>query len=150
MFAAHHPHEHNKEKDMNKKGKGRIRPQLEADEIVNTLIKMRINGASTYTLHEWLRDECDLSHATRGTYMTRMRKEIAEIHDREIENILADSISKLEELFEKSNDKRLRLDIIKELNRIRGLRNERVDITSNGNTIGEEIKVIIVNDKEDN
>jgi hypothetical protein len=129
--------------------KGRTRAAVDADAIVNEMVKMRINGASTYTLHQYMIEEFDLASSTRLQYIGRMRRQLAELIDKDIDSILGDSISKLEELLEKSNDKRLKLDIIKELNRVRGLYSDRLDVTSNGETITGEIKVIIIGGKEE-
>jgi hypothetical protein len=60
------------------------------------------------------------------------------------EGRLVETIAKMEKMYSETKDKKLRLEIQKEINKISGLHSQKVDVTTNGQNINniEVIKLI--------
>jgi hypothetical protein len=123
------------------------------EDIINSIIKMRIEkGASTKTIVEdFLQGELKYKQSYAYTLLKEAREKISEIYKNDNLSAINEQVGRLESLYEKTikeGNKKLALDIAKEINKLCGLyAAEKIDITTGGNTINE-IKIIeIKNDK---
>jgi hypothetical protein len=73
------------------------------------------------------------------------------MQEKKIEDAYADALARLEDLYEESNDKKTKLNIQQELNKLQGLyKPNRVDVTSNGKDLNfNELVIKIVDSKSD-
>lgn len=136
----------------NKRQRGRPsgKRKFDRETVVNECVKLRIEGMSTINLLEHLSNNYDIGRPTGYVILQDAQKLVVEIQMKDIENAYYDSIARLEELYESAGkDKRLKLQIQQEINKVRGLYEaQKIDITSNGESINE-IKLIQVNSKND-
>lgn len=123
---------------------------FDRQNVVNECVKLRIEGMSTYNLLEHLSNKYDIGRPTGYQILQDAQKIVVEIQMNDIENAYYDSLSRLEELYESAGqDRRLKLNIQQEINKLRGLYEpQKVDVTSNGESI-TQIKLIQVNSKND-
>jgi len=90
---------------------------------------MRIKGKSTHTILEFLMETVGMSRKIAYEVLQDAQKYIMEQTNEDMKVALAEAISKLEELYESGTDK-IRLDVIKEMNKLRGLyAAEKVDVS---------------------
>jgi hypothetical protein len=136
--------------EKRKRGRPKGTKVWDRQNVVNECVKLRIGGMSTFNLLEHLSDKYNIGKPTGYTILQDAQKVIVEIQMNDIENAYYDSLSRLEELYESANeDKRLKLNIQQEINKLRGLYEpQKVDVTSNGESI-TQIKLIQVNSKND-
>lgn len=124
------------------------RKKYDREYLVAKIAMMRIKGKSTHTILEFLMETVGMSRKIAYDVLQDAQKYIMEQTNEDTKLALAEAIHRLEELYENGNDK-VRLDVIKEMNKLRGLyAAQKVDITSGGEAI-TEIKLIQVNKKED-
>lgn len=120
---------------------------LKTEEILETLIKMRIEQNASYkTILDYLKDEYGFKQSYRYTLLQKARKKIQQIYHKDIEEHFEEAKGQLEKMLETATgkgDARLMLQIRQELNKLIGLYNEKIDITSGGEKI-TEIKLIQV------
>lgn len=119
--------------------------------LVGRLARMRIEGSSTLTIVRFLMDELGYSRNNAYEIIKEVQEWIMNHVSEDAKVAYGEAITRLEELYERG-DAKVRLDVIKELNKLRGLyATEKVDITSGGNPIGE-IKLVKIerNTNEDN
>ena len=124
------------------------RKKYDREYLVAKIAMMRIKGKSTHTILEFLMESVGMSRKIAYDVLQDAQKYIMEQTSEDIKVALAESIHRLEEIYEGGNDK-VRLDVIKELNKLRGLyAAEKVDITSGGKEI-TEIKLIQIKSKDE-
>ncbi len=124
------------------------RKKYDREYLVAKIAMMRIKGKSTHTILEFLMETVGMSRKIAYDVLQDAQKYIMEQTNEDTKVALAEAIHRLEELYENGNDK-VRLDVLKEMNKLRGLyAAQKVDITSAGEAI-TEIKLIQVNKKED-
>jgi hypothetical protein len=124
------------------------RKKYDREYLVAKIAMMRIKGKSTHTILDFLMETVGMSRKVAYDVLQDAQKYIMEQTNEDVKLALAESIQRLEELYESGNDK-VRLDVLKEMNKLRGLyAAQKVDITSAGEAI-TEIKLIQVNKKED-
>lgn len=124
------------------------RKKYDREYLVAKIAMMRIKGKSTYTILEFLMETVGMSRKIAYDILQDAQKYIMEQTNEDMKVALAEAISRLEELYENGTDK-VKLDVLKEMNKLRGLyAAQKVDITSGGEAI-TEIKLIQVNKKED-
>jgi hypothetical protein len=124
------------------------RKKYDREYLVAKIAMMRIKGKSTYTILEFLMETVGMSRKIAYDVLQDAQKYIMEQTNEDTKVAFAEAIHRLEELYEGGNDK-VRLDVLKEMNKLRGLyAAQKVDITSAGEAI-TEIKLIQVNKKED-
>lgn len=116
--------------------------------LVSKLAMMRIKGKSTHNLIEFLMNDIGMCRPTAYVYLQEAQALIVEQMSKDVKVALAESVARLEELYD-SGDKKLKLDVQKELNKLRGLYEaDKIDITSGGQSI-TEIKLIQILKKDD-
>ena len=124
------------------------RKKYDREYLVAKIAMMRIKGKSTYTILEFLMETVGMSRKIAYDVLQDAQKYIMEQTNEDTKVAFAEAIQRLEELYENGTDK-VRLDVLKEMNKLRGLyAAQKVDITSAGEAI-TEIKLIQVNKKED-
>ena len=131
----------------NKKGAGAPK-KYDREFLVAKIAMMRIKGKSTHTILEFLMETVGMSRKIAYEILQSAQQYIMEQTNEDTKIAFAEAIHRLETLYEEGDNK-VKLDVLKELNKLRGLyAADKVDITSNGNAI-TEIKLIQVNKKDD-
>lgn len=124
------------------------RKKYDREYLVSKIAMMRIKGKSTHTILSFLMEEIGMSRKIAYDVLQDAQKYIMQQTSEDIKVALAESIHRLEEIYEGGNDK-VRLDVLKEMNKLRGLyAAEKVDITSGGKEI-TEIKLIQIKSKDE-
>lgn len=126
--------------------------QIKTEDLINTIVKMRVeNGASNKTILDFLQTDLGYGQSYAYEILKDVRKRIQLIWDKNAEAHLEESKGQLEELYEgaiRRKDMKLALNIRQELNKLMGLYSpNKVDITSNGQTISE-IKIIEITNEQ--
>lgn len=96
-------------------------PKYDREFLVNKVAMMRIKGKSTYNILEFLKDDLGLAQTTAYEILRDAQKVFVEIQKQKLEGAFEESISQLEELYDSTSDKRLRLQIMQEINKMKGL-----------------------------
>jgi len=96
-------------------------PKYDREFLVNKVAMMRIKGKSTYNILEFLKDDLGIAQTTAYEILRDAQKIFVEIQQQKLEGAFEESISQLEELYETTSDKRLRLQIMQEINKMKGL-----------------------------
>lgn len=129
--------------------KKRVRKmKYDRELMINDVIKKRIEGASSYTLVNYIMDNYKCSKKIAYDILLAVQEEIVRIQYDDIEKSLADALSRLENIYEKGSPK-IKLEAQKEINKIKGLYQDKIDITSKGEAL-TEIKIIEVNKRDEN
>ena len=89
--------------------------------LVNKVAMMRIKGKSTYNIVEFLKDDIGMGQTTAYEIMRDAQKLFIDIQKEKIEGAFEESVSQLEELYDTTSDKKLRLSILQEINKLKGL-----------------------------
>ena len=111
--------------------------------LVSKVAMMRIKGESTHSILEFLMGQLDESRKISYEILKDAQKYIMEQTNEDTKAAFAESINRLEMLYEKGTNKE-KLEVMKEINKLRGLyAAQKVDITSGGEKI-TEIKIIEV------
>lgn len=126
--------------------------QIKTEDLVNGVVKMKVeNGASNKTILDFLMNNLGYGQSYAYEVMREARKKIQEIWDKNAEAHLEEAKAHLEELYEnaiRKKDMKLALQVRQELNKLMGLYSpEKLDITSNGQTISE-IKIIEIRNEQ--
>lgn len=126
--------------------------QIKTEDLINNIVKMRVeNGASNKTILDFLQTDLGYGQSYAYEILKDVRKRIQLIWDKNAEAHLEESKGQLEELYEgaiRRKDMKLALNIRQELNKLMGLYSpNKVDITSNGQTISE-IKIIEITNEQ--
>lgn len=115
--------------------------KYDKEMLVARLARMRIEGSSTITIVRFLMDELHYTKNNAYEIVKEVQEWILEHMKGEAKSAFEETLARLDELYEKG-DVKIKLDVIKELNKLRGLyATEKVDITSGGDKISE-IKLI--------
>jgi len=118
------------------------------DFLINKVAMMRIKGKSTYTIIEFLKDKVGMGQTTAYEVMRDAQKLFVELQRDKLEGAFEESISQLEELYESTSDKKLRLSIVQEMNKMKGLyAAQRVEHSGQVGFTGLDIQII--NSKEE-
>ena len=118
------------------------------DDIVKELVDLKIKErASNYTLLEHLSSKYGLKQGQCYIYIANMRDYIAEIYKKDALAEIETAKIQLEKMMEEAkiaNNRKLELEIRKEINKLLGLyASEKIDVTSGGESISNiEIKII--------
>lgn len=126
-------------------------PKYDREFLANKVAMMRIKGKSTRFLMDFLIEEVKMGQTTAYEVLRDAQKIVTQMQEKDIEDAYADAIARLDELYEQTPDKRVRLQIQQELNKLQGLyKPNRVDVTTNGKDVNfNEIIVKIVENKDD-
>lgn len=122
--------------------------KYDREYLVAKIAMMRIKGKSTHTILEFLMETIGMSRKIAYEILQSAQQYIMEQTNEDTKVAFAEAIHRLETLYE-DGDNKVKLDVLKELNKLRGLyAAQKVDITSAGEAI-TEIKLIQVNKKDD-
>lgn len=123
-------------------------PTYDRDFLVNKVAMMRIKGKSTYTIIEFLKDSVGMGQTTAYEVMRDAQKLFVELQRDKLEGAFEESISQLEELYESTSDKKLRLSIVQEMNKMKGLyAAQRVEHSGQVGFTGIDIQIVTNDDK---
>ncbi len=112
----------------NKKGAGAPK-KYDREFLVAKIAMMRIKGKSTHTILEFLMEQVGMSRKIAYEVLRDAQTYIMEQTNEDTKLAFADAIHRLEQLYESGNDK-IRLDVIKEMNKLRGLyAAEKIDVS---------------------
>jgi hypothetical protein len=115
--------------------------------LVSKIAMMRIKGKSTHSVLEFLMEQVGMSRKIAYEVLGDAQKYIMEQTSEDTKVAFAEAIQRLEIIYENGNDK-VKLEALKEINKLRGLYSpEKLDITSNGQTISE-IKIIEIRNEQ--
>lgn len=122
--------------------------KYDREYLVAKIAMMRIKGKSTHTILEFLMETIGMSRKIAYEILQAAQNYIMEQTNEDTKIAFAEAIHRLEILYE-DGDNKTKLDVLKELNKLRGLyAAAKVDITSAGEAI-TEIKLIQVNKKDE-
>lgn len=123
------------------------------DDIVQALIKARLEkGMSTNSMVQYCKQQFGFEQSYSYDLVREARMKIAEIYKEWNIHALEESIADLEEQREiarQAKDRKLYLEISKELNKIKGLYVERQHIEHSGRIEGLDIRIITKDDTTD-
>lgn len=122
--------------------------KYDRDFLVAKISLMRIKGKSTQSILEFLMEKIGMSRKIAYEILQSSQKLILTQICEDSKIAFAEAIVRLEDLYENGNEK-VKLDVIKEMNKLRGLyAADKIDITSGGKEI-TEIKLTQIIKKED-
>lgn len=126
--------------------------KFKRQDIIQSVIKMKLEKcASQMTILNFLKNDLTMGQTMAYDIIGEANKIIVETYKDWNKDMVERAIAELEEQRESAKltkDKRLVLDISKEIAKIKGLYIERVDHTTGGEKINE-IKLIYIKNKED-
>jgi hypothetical protein len=107
------------------------------EDIIDAIVKMRLEqGASTKTIIEdFLKGQLKYKQSYCYTLLREARKKIVELYDTTNKELANESLGQLEDLYQtaiKKGDRKLALEIRKEISKLTGLYKTQIDITSGG------------------
>lgn len=115
--------------------------------LVSKVAMMRIKGSSTQTILDFLMEKIGMSRKIAYEVLKDAQLYVMEQTNEDVKSAFAEAIQRLEILYEDGNDK-LKLEVQKEINKLRGLyAADKVDITSGGDKITEIRLVQVVKEK---
>jgi hypothetical protein len=118
------------------------------DYLVKKIAMMRIKGKSTYFILEFLQNDIKMGQTTAYEVLRDAQKVINEMQLTEIETAFNEAVAQLEELYEDTSDKKLRLEIRKEISKMRGLYAAQ-EIKHSGEIGIQGIDIKIITNKDD-
>lgn len=114
------------------------------DLLVDKIVNMRIKGASTKTILDFLQEEIGYAQTAAYGIFKDAQLRIKELYKEDSQAAFEEAVSRLERLYEKASTTKEKLEIEKELNKLKGLyKPQKVDITSDGKSI-TQINVNII------
>lgn len=122
-------------------------PKYDRQYLITQVAMMRAKGKSTRFIIEFLQKDVKMGETTAYEIMKDAQKVFIELQKTKIEGALEESLTQLEEIFESTSDKKLRLEVIKEINKLKGLYIQRIEHTGSVSITGLDIQ-IITNKKE--
>lgn len=135
-----------------KKSEKKEQKEFDKDQIVTTLIKMRIeNFATTKTMLEYLMNELKFGQTYSYELIKFSKQRINELFKEEHDESFSNAMARLEEIIETTKNEKTRLEAQKEMNKLLGLhRPQKLDVTTNGKDlqIGEVVVKIIRKDED--
>lgn len=113
--------------------------KVEINKVIEEIIQLRCkHGYSSTSLINYLKDEYDIQHSRAYQLIKEARIKMGEVYEQINTDALKDSILFLENLREsalKTGDKKLALEIMKELNKVNQLYVQRLEIDAKNITI---------------
>lgn len=128
----------------------RIEPKLKKPDLIKKVVELYAEGKSQHEIIKWLLTEGGIEIAWCYVILREAKPLVVETLKDIAKSRLEITINELEKMKEEAKgDKKLILDIQKEINKISGLYADKVDITTGGKELNE-VKIIFVNgDKGD-
>ena len=116
--------------------------------LVNKIAMMKIKGKSTYFIIEFLKNDVKMGQTTAYEVLRDAQKVINEMQITEIETAFNEAIAQLEELYDSTSDKKLRLEVRKEISKMRGLYAAQ-EVKHSGEIGIQGIDIKIITSKDD-
>jgi hypothetical protein len=128
----------------------RKEPKLKKPDLIKKVVELYAEGKSQHEIIKWLLTEGGIEIAWCYVILREAKPLVVETLKDIAKSRLEITINELEKMKEEAKgDKKLILDIQKEINKISGLYADKVDITTGGKELNE-VKIIFVNgDKGD-
>lgn len=128
-------------------------PKYKKQDLITKVVEMYSSGYSQYEIINWLggEGECQIAYCYQILKLAKplVLETLKDITKERIE-ITINELEKEKTQAKLLGDRKLALDIQKEINKISGLYQEKVDITTKGDKLDDVVKIIIVNgDKGD-
>jgi hypothetical protein len=121
--------------------------KFDREFFINKVALMRIKGKSTYSILEFLQS-VPMSRKVAYEVLKEAQTLIVEQQKKDLDDAIADSLAKLEDLYMTADNNKTKLDALKEYNKLKGMYVERIDLTSGGDKL-QTIKFEIVTKKQD-
>jgi hypothetical protein len=129
-------------------------PKYKKIDLINKIVEMSCSGISQPEILVWLQDEGDCKISYCYDLLREAKPLILDVLKDISKERLEVTIRELEQMkweAKGTGDKKLALDIQKEINKVSGLYQEKVDITTGGEKIDNQIKIIFLDgNKGDN
>jgi hypothetical protein len=128
-------------------------PKYKKIDLINKIVEMSCSGISQPEILLWLQSEGDCKISYSYELLREAKPIILETLKDISKDRLETTIRELEQMKLEAKglgDKKLQLDIQKEINKISGLYQERIDVTSKDEKLTNEIKVVFVNGDKGN
>jgi len=125
--------------------------EYDREILTKEIVQMRIKGNSTNTIILYLTGQIGMSKKLAYDILRDMHAEFIDMMRERNESDFEEAVAYLENLLENTFERKVQLEIAKELNKIKGLyRPNKIDITTNGKDISiNEVVIHIINKKED-
>jgi len=129
-------------------------PTYKKQDLINKVVELSCSGVSQPEIMNWLLTIGGLQIAYCYVILREAKPIILTTLKDIAKDRLEETIVKMEKMYQEAldtKDKKLALDIQKEINKISGLHNQKIDLTTNGESINSitTIKLIEIK-KEDN
>lgn len=125
----------------------KLDPKYKKQDLIKQVVEMFSQGHSQYEILNWLRDEGEIAISYSYEIMREAKPLVVETLKDIAKNRLETTINEMERMKTEAKlqgDRKLAHDIQKEINKISGLYQDRVDITSDGKALDTSIKVVFV------
>ncbi len=128
-------------------------PKYKKIDLITKVVDMTTSGIPQPEIIDWLMSEGEC----KIDYSYQVLKDAKPIILNTLKDIamgrLEETIIKMERMYQDAliiKDKKLALDIQKEINKISGLHNQKIDLTTNGESINNITTIRLVEIKKDN
>lgn len=125
----------------------RVNPKYKKPDLIKKVIEMYSSGVSQYEIILWLKDEAECSLSFCYQILRDAKPLVIETLKDIAKSRLEITINEMERDKTEAKlrgDRKLAHDIQKEINKVSGLYQDRVDITSGGDKIDNQVKIIFV------
>ena len=125
----------------------KLEPKYKKQDLIKQVVEMFSQGHSQYEILNWLRDEGEIQISYSYEIIREAKPLVIETLKDIAKNRLETTINEMERMKTEAKlqgDRKLAHDIQKEINKVSGLYQERVDITSDGKAIDTSIKVVFI------
>lgn len=125
----------------------KLQPQYKRADLIREVVNMFASGQSQYEILQWLGTEGECSISYSYDVLREAKPIIVETLRGISKERLEMTINELEKTKTEAKlfgDKRLALEIQKEINKISGLYADKVDITTGGKDLPSDIKIIFL------
>lgn len=95
--------------------------KFDREYLTNKVAMMRIKGKSTYNIIEFLKNDLGVGQTTAYEILRDAQNIFIEQQKNQLQGAFQEAIAQLEELYDTSPDKKLRLQILQEINKLKGL-----------------------------
>ncbi len=125
--------------------------EYDRDILTKEIVQMRIKGASTNTIILYLTEKVGMCKKLAYDILRDVHQEFIEMMRDRNKSDFEEAVAYLEHLLENTYERKVQLEIAKELNKLKGVyKANKIDITTNGKDITvNEVVIHIINSKDD-
>ena len=128
-------------------------PKYKKIDVISKIVEMSTSGSSQPDILDWLSKEGQVQMSYSYELLRQAKPIILDALKDIAKDRLEETIVKMERMYQDAliiKDKKLALDIQKEINKISGLHNQKIDVTTNGESINiTTIKLIEIKKEND-